>query len=126
MHLVRKVLYSVVSVFQEWLWQEKHLLTRILTQQKKKLSMHLGEIFVVVPVIKRLSKESSLLQQFFEEMQRLTMTLKEETSTVSDRKRFVWMCERKYLDMANIQMISLWMVWYIYPQYAANTLVQKC
>ena len=35
-------------------------------------------------------------------------------------------CERKCLDTANIQTILLWMVWYIYLQYAANTLVQEC
>lgn len=75
---------------------------------------------------KRLSREFSLPQQFFEEMQRLTMTLKEETSTVSDREHSVSMCERKCLDTANIQTILLWMVWYIYLQYAANTLVQEC
>ena len=77
-------------------------------------------------VIKRLSREFSLPQQFFEEMQRLTMTLKEENSTVSDREHSVSMCERKCLDTANIQTILLWMVWYIYLQYAANTLVQEC
>ena len=49
-----------------------------------------------------------------------------ETSTVSDREHSVSMCERKCLDTANIQTILLWMVWYIYLQYAANTLVQEC
>ena len=29
-----------VSAFREWLWQEKHLLIRIQTQQKKKLNTH--------------------------------------------------------------------------------------
>ena len=53
-------------------------------------------------------------------------TLKEENSTVSDREHSVSMCERKCLDTANIQTILLWMVWYIYLQYAANTLVQEC
>lgn len=52
--------------------------------------------------------------------------LKEENSTVSDREHSVSMCERKCLDTANIQTILLWMVWYIYLQYAANTLVQEC
>ena len=52
--------------------------------------------------------------------------LREENSTVSDREHSVSMCERKCLDTANIQTILLWMVWYIYLQYAANTLVQEC
>ena len=43
-----------------------------------------------------------------------------------DREHSVSMCERKCLDTANIQTILLWMVWYIYLQYAANTLVQEC
>ena len=68
----------------------------------------------------------ALRGNIFEEMQRLTMTLKEENSTVSDREHSVSMCERKCLDTANIQTILLWMVWYIYLQYAANTLVQEC
>lgn len=126
MHLVRKVLYSVVSAFREWLWQEKHFIDQNPDPTEEEIKYALRGNICRCTGYKKIIEGIQLTAAILRGDAEIDYDLERGEQYGVGQRAFRVDVRKKVLDTANIQTILLWMVWYIYLQYAANTLVQEC
>lgn len=126
MHLVRKVLYSVVSAFREWLMAGKALIDQNPDPTEEEIKYALRGNICRCTGYKKIIEGIQLTAAILRGDAEIDYDLERGEQYGVGQRAFRVDVRKKVLGTANIQTILLWMVWYIYLQYAANTLVQEC